>query len=172
MIIYYSGSSSTKFAVGPGPERAVYREVIPILQDRYQYWQLRHQHLAPVFSVNSNHPDPERLRWFWAFGLYQALHFVLFCQGASPISFLLPLAFIEGEKGMLLSRSYIHAMDPTLGRAIDPWFSLSFSDPIPKDPRDPVYVMIVQVLDMQVSFTSTICILAHLNNLSPAHLDI
>lgn len=136
--------------MGRGPERGVFRAVIPLLEMQHTFWELRHSHLVPVFSRSTN-PDPERLQWFWAFGLYQALHLVVFCQGAYNCSFALALAFIGGPDVMLMSQDYIHAMDPKLGQTLDPWFALKADDPMPTSPRDPVYQLITNVLDMQVS---------------------
>lgn len=101
-------------AVGPGPERGIFREVIPILAQRHTFWELRHSHLVPVFSKSISSPDPDRLQWFWAFGVFQALHLALFCQGAYNCSFALATAFILGEPGMLMTQDYVHAMDPKL----------------------------------------------------------
>src|ERR1700683_1599344 len=107
-------------------------------------------HRVPVFSRSTN-PDPECLQWFWAFGLYQVLHLALFCQGAYNCSFALVLAFIGGPEAMLMSQDYIHAMDPKFGQTLDPWFALKVDDPMPTSLRDPVYQLITNVLDMQVS---------------------
>jgi len=144
-------------AVGPGPERGVFRAVVPLLAKKHTLWELRHSHLVPVYSRSTN-PDPNRLRWFWAFGLYQALHLALFSQGAHNCSFALALAFLEGHDGMLMTQDYIHAMDPKLGQTLDPWFTLSTSDPMPTSPTDPVYQLITNVLEMQVT-SSILCLL-------------
>jgi hypothetical protein len=145
---------SSNVAVGQGPERGVFRAVIPLLAEKHAFWELRHSHLVPVFSRSTN-PDPDRLRWFWAFGLYQALHLALFSQGAYNCSFALALAFIQGPEGMLMTQDSIHAMDPKLGQMLDPWFALAVDDPMPTSPRDPVYQLITNVLDMQVGHSHT-----------------
>lgn len=139
-------------AVGPGPERGIFREVIPILAQRHTFWELRHSHLVPVFSKSISSPDPDRLQWFWAFGVFQALHLALFRQGAYNCSFALATAFILGEPGMLMTQDYVHAMDPKLGNALDPWFALQAEDPMPTSPSHPLVQLIANVLDMQVRY--------------------
>ena len=85
-------------------------------------------------------------------GIYQALHLVLFSQGAYNCSFALALAFLDGPSGMSMSQDYIHAMDPKLGQMLDPWFTLTADDPMPTSHLHPVYQLITNVLEMQVCY--------------------
>lgn len=108
-------------------------------------------HLAPIFSASA-HPNPARLRAFWSFGLYQALHLALFSQGAHNCSFALPIAFILGEEGMLFTRDFVYTMDPELSEMLEPWFALSPDDPMPAlGGEDPLSELLAGKLELQVS---------------------
>ena len=53
---------------------------------------------------------------------------------------------------MLLGERFLAAVSPDVARDLQPWFMLCATDPIPTNLLDPVCQLIIDVLEIQVTF--------------------
>ena len=110
-------------AIGLGPEHGVYHAVLSIMAKNGNYWIMCNAHLVPLFSPTMQ-SDPLCMAMFRAYSSYLGIHMALFGQGAALTSFALPLAFVQGQKAMHMSRHYLHTMDPEAAAKLSPWFAM------------------------------------------------
>ncbi|KAF8173419.1 hypothetical protein K438DRAFT_1772222 [Mycena galopus ATCC 62051] len=137
-------------AIGPGPERAVYRHAIATAVQNHHFWApaASSGFFIPVFSIASVE-IPERCQMFAAYGSLLALHCVILGQGPIPISIWLLLALVAGKEGMLIPPAVLLALDPEAFDALTPWLTLKRNDPMPSNLMHPTCQFLLNVMERQ-----------------------
>jgi hypothetical protein len=148
---YHDGTHG-EVSIGPGPERAIYRQAIATaVQDR-RFWAPAGSggFFLPVFSF-ANFVVRERCEIFSAYGSLLALHCYALGQGPIPVSIWLLVALTAGREGMLIPPEVLLALDPEAFDILAPWMTLKVSDPLPTDLMHPLVQFLMTVMETQVS---------------------
>jgi hypothetical protein len=157
-IRQFSDGSYGDVAIGPGPERAVYRQAIANIVQDHRFWApaANSGFYVPVFSVVSV-AIPERCHRFSAYGSLLALHCFSLAQGPIPVSMWLLLALVSGRQGMLIPTEVLLALDPNAFDTLAPWLMMTPSDPMPTDFAHPLCQFLVNIMERQVCCLPQYC---------------
>ncbi|KAJ6462976.1 hypothetical protein C8R45DRAFT_1177882 [Mycena sanguinolenta] len=138
-------------AIGPGPERALFRMAVSGLPEYSHFWTPASTggFFIPLFSI-AGVAIPERCETFAAYGSLLALHCFILGQGPIPISPWLLLALVCGKCGMLIPPEVLFALDPDAFDILAPWLTMKASDTMPTHPLHPVSQFLINVMERQL----------------------
>ncbi|KAJ7681811.1 hypothetical protein B0H14DRAFT_2655107 [Mycena olivaceomarginata] len=143
-------SSEGEVAIGPGPERAAYRQAISNAVQDHRFWgpAASGGFFIPVFSM-AGITTPERCQIFAAYGSLLAIHSFTLGQGPIPVSIWLLLALVSGKSGMLIPSDVLVALDPDAFDTLAPWLTMEVTDSVPSDFRHPLCQFLMNSVDVQ-----------------------
>ena len=136
-------------AVGQGPERAMWGNLITKITENHQFWERRGQYFTPVLTPGSESMPHRQAQWK-AFGFIFALHMLHTAQAPTLISPFLILCLIMRTDALLLPHEYIASVDKYASNKLAPWFELGVGDAIPTDHLHPLSQLFISEVNTQV----------------------
>ena len=91
----------------------------------------------------------DRAANFYAHGQLIAIHLYYYGHGLS-VGLWPVIAMALGQDSMLLGAQFLRLVSPGIASELQPWFALKPEDPIPTALTDPVALLIIEGLDIQV----------------------
>ncbi|KAJ6448472.1 hypothetical protein C8R45DRAFT_947932 [Mycena sanguinolenta] len=137
------GPNALLGAQGEGPERSVHLKALELLTSEPTHWEEAGEFMRATFVAL----DTARS---YVDGRYAAIAILRLEAGPMPISPFLIFAATQRSRAAMadLSLSWIHTLDPSLGKMLQPWFELESYDTVEDDPEHPAVILLSHFLDI------------------------
>ncbi|RDX52123.1 hypothetical protein OH76DRAFT_1416737 [Lentinus brumalis] len=130
-------------AIGDSPICSILRHAIRLITSQRGCWQPLGRYTTITWFLKRGVREERDVALRTA-GFLSLLHLVLWLVGPDPIS---PFALLNILVGRPLTCRYDEAfmlsMDPELAARMEPWKSFDITQPLPRDPTDPLYHLLV-----------------------------